>query len=86
MIKYSIPKLNNLSLGISKAIVNPYYLNFYKDLESLFQCLQLVSFLQREDIQKDLSFVNSINIVEFYISNFLRFIGKNTRNTYYICL
>ena len=83
--KSSLPKLKNLSLGISKGIVSPYCLNFCKDLESSFQCLQLVSFLQREDIQKDLSFVNSINIaiVEFPITNFLRFIEKNPRNTYH---
>jgi hypothetical protein len=83
--KSSLPKLKNLSLGISKAIVSPYNLNFCKDLESSFKCLQLVSFLQREEIQKDLSFVNSINIaiVEFPITNFLRFIGKNPRNTYH---
>jgi len=83
--KSSLPKLKNLSLGISKAIVSPYNLNFCKDLESSFKCLQLVSFLQREEIQKDLSFVNSIDIaiVEFPITNFLRFIGKNPRNTYH---
>lgn len=83
--KSSLPKLKNLSLSISKAIISPYNLNFCKDLESSFQCLQLVSFLQREEIQKDLSFVNSINIaiVEFPITDFLRFIGKNPRNTYH---
>lgn len=59
-----------------------YLIVYYLDS---FQCLQLVSFLQREEIQKDLSFVNSINIaiVEFPITNFLRFIEKNPRNTYY---
>lgn len=83
--KSSLPKLKNLSLGISKSIISPYNLNFCKDLESSFKCLQLVSFLQREEIQKDLSFVNSINIaiVEFPITNFLRFIEKNPRNTYH---
>ena len=83
--KSPLPKLKNLSLGISKAIVSPYNLNFCKDLESSFKCLQLVFFLQREEIQKDFSFVNSINIaiVEFPITNFLRFIGKNSRNTYH---
>ena len=60
--KSSLPKLKNLSLGISKGIISPYNLNFCKALESSFQCLQLVSFLQKEEIQKDLSFVNSINI------------------------
>ena len=79
--KSSLPKLKNLSLGISKAIISPYNLNFYKDLESSFKCLQLVSFLQREEIQKDLSFINSITIVEFPITNFLRFTEKNPRNT-----
>ena len=83
--KSSLSKLKNLSLDISKAIVSPYNLNFCKDLESSFKCLQLVSFLQRGEVQKDLSFVNSINIaiVEFPITNFLRFTGKNPRNTYH---
>ena len=83
--KSSLLKLKNLSLGISKAIVSPYCLKFCKDLKSSFQCLQLVSFLQREDIQKELSFVNSINIaiVEFPITNFLRFLEKNPRNKYH---
>ena len=44
------------------------------------------SFLSpKRSIQKDLNFVNSINIaiVEFPITNFLRFIEKNPRNTYH---
>lgn len=83
--KSSLPKLKNLSLGISKTVISPYNLNFCKDLESSFKCLQLVSFLQREETQKDLSFVNSINIaiVEFPITNFLKFIEKNPKNTYH---
>jgi hypothetical protein len=83
--KSSLPKLKNLSLGISKDIVSPYNLNFCKNLESSFQCLQLVSFLQRGEVQKDLRFANSLNIaiVEFAITDFLRFTGKNPRNTYH---
>jgi hypothetical protein len=83
--KSSLSKLKNLSLGISKAIVSPYNLNFCKDLESSFKCLQLVSFLQRGDVRKDLSFANSINIaiVEFTITDFLRFLGKNPGNTHH---
>jgi len=70
---------------MSKAIVSPYNLSFSKDLESSFNCLQLVSFLQRVDLQKDLSFANSVNIaiVEFAITDFLRFTGKNPRTTYH---
>ena len=83
--KSSLPKLKALSSGMSKAIVNPYNLSFSKDLESSFNCLQLVSFLQRVDIQKDLRFANALNIaiVQFSITDFLRFTGKNPRNTYH---
>lgn len=80
----SFLKLKDLSSGMSKAIVSPYNLSFSKDITYSFQCLQLISFLQREDIQKDLSFANSLNIVivEFPIIDFLKFIGKNQRDTY----
>jgi len=82
--KLSLPKLKDLSSGMSKAIISPYNLSFSKDLESSFKCLQLVSFLQRGEVQKDLSFANSVNIaiVEFAITDFLKFTGKNPRTTY----
>lgn len=81
----SLPKLKDLSSGMAKAIVSPYNLSFSKDLESSFNCLQLVSFIQRVDIKKNLSFANSVNIaiVEFAITDFLKFTGKNPRNTYH---
>lgn len=81
----SLPKLKDLSSGMSKAIFSPYNLSFSEDLESAFNSLQLVSFLQKGDIQKDLSLANSINlaIVRFAIIDFLKFTGKNSRSTYY---
>ena len=61
--KLSIKKLENLNLDISKAIISPYNLEFGKDKESSFSCIQLVSFIQSQKVTKDLSFVESLNIV-----------------------
>ena len=80
----SIKKLENLNLGISKAITSPYNLEFTKDKETSFNCLQLLSFIQSGYVTTDLSFVESLDIaiVKFALVDFIKFIGKNKRSTY----
>lgn len=82
--KLSIKKLEDLNLGISKTIISPYNLEFAKDKETSFNCLQLLSFIQSQNVNMDLSFVESLNlaIVEFALVDFIKFIGKNERSTY----
>jgi hypothetical protein len=80
----SIKKLENLNLCISKAIISPYNLELTKDRETSFNCLQLLSFIQNGNVSKNLSFLKSLNIVvvKFALVDFLKFLGKNEKNTY----
>lgn len=80
----SIKKLEKLNLCTSKAIVSPYNLELTEDRETSFNCLQLLSFIQRGNVGKDLSYIESLNIVivEFALVDFLKFLGKNEKSTY----
>jgi len=82
--KLSIKKLENLNLCTSKAIVSPYNIELTEDRETSFNCLQLLSFIQRGDVGKDLSYIESLNIVivKFALVDFLKFLGKNDKSTY----
>ena len=82
--KLSIKKLENLNLCTSKAIVSPYNLELTEDRETSFNCLQLLSFIQRGNVGKDLSYIESLNIVivKFALVDFLKFLGKNDKSTY----
>ena len=82
--KLSIKKLENLNLCTSKAIVSPYNIELTEDRETSFNCLQLLSFIQRGDVGKDLSYIENLNIVivKFALVDFLKFLGKNDKSTY----
>ena len=80
----SIKKLEKLNLCTSKAIVSPYNLELTEDRETSFNCLQLLSFIQRGNVSKDLSYIESLNIVivKFALVDFLKFLGKNEKSSY----
>lgn len=82
--KLSIKKLENLNLCTSKAIVSPYNLELTEDREMSFNCLQLLSFIQRGNVSKDLSYIESLNIVivQFALVDYLKFLGKNDKSSY----
>ena len=82
--KLSIKKLENLRLGISKAIVSPYNLKFVKNKESSFNCLQLLSFIQTQKVNIDLRFMESLDvaILEFALIDLIDFLGKDITSTY----
>ena len=82
--KFINKKLEKLGRCTYKAIVSPYNLELTEDRETSFNCLQLLSFIQRGNVGKDLSYIESLNIVivKFALVDFLKFLGKNEKSTY----
>lgn len=73
--------MENLNLCTSKAIVSQYNIELTEDRETSFNCLQLLSFIQRGDVGKDLGYIKSLNIVikKFTLVDFPKFLGKNDK-------
>jgi hypothetical protein len=73
--KFINKKLEKLNLCTSNLSFSPYKLT--EDRETSFNCLQLLSFLFKGNVGKDLS-IESLNIVivKFALVDFLKFLGK----------